>query len=133
MAESESRTLIDTTVRDIIQRHSGLSTRLLHILRDVQDQLTWLSPETLDQVAQELDISPHKVRSVAEFYSFLYTAPRGCYDILFSDNITDRMLGNRALLHYLCDRLGVGIGQTRADGTVTVGTTSCTGMCDQGP
>ncbi len=133
MAESESRTLIDTTVRDIIQRHSGLSTRLLQILRDVQDQLTWLSPETLDQVAQELDISPHKVRSVAEFYSFLYTAPRGCYDILFSDNITDRMLGNRALLHYLCDRLGVGIGQTRADGTVTVGTTSCTGMCDQGP
>lgn len=133
MAESESRTLIDTTVRDIIQRHSGLSTRLLQILRDVQDQLTWLSPETLDWVAEELGISPHKVRSVAEFYSFLYTAPRGCYDILFSDNITDRMLGNRKLLHDLCDRLGVGIGQTRADGTVTVGTTSCTGMCDQGP
>ena len=132
MAESESRTPTER-VRDIIQRHSGLSTRLLQILRDVQDQLTWLSPETLDWVAEELGISPHKVRSVAEFYSFLYTAPRGCYDILFSDNITDRMLGNRKLLHDLCDRLGVGIGQTRADGTVTVGTTSCTGMCDQGP
>ncbi len=132
MAESESRTPTER-VRDIIQRHSGLSTRLLQILRDVQDQLTWLSPETLDLVAQELGISPHKVRSVAEFYSFLYTAPRGCYDILFSDNITDRMLGNRKLLHDLCNRLGVGIGQTRADGTVTVGTTSCTGMCDQGP
>jgi len=132
MAESESRTPTER-VRDIIQRHSGLSTRLLQILRDVQDQLTWLSPETLDLVAQELGISPQKVRSVAEFYSFLYTAPRGCYDILFSDNITDRMLGNRKLLHDLCARLGVGIGQTRADGTVTVGTTSCTGMCDQGP
>ena len=121
------------TVHDIVQRHGGLPTRLLQILRDVQDCLTWLSPEALERVAQELDISPVKVHSVAEFYSFLYTAPRGSYDILFSDNITDRMLGNRELLHTLCDRLGVGIGETRADGVVTVGTTSCTGMCDQGP
>lgn len=130
MAESDTLT---QTVHDIVQRHGGMPTRLLQILRDVQDRLTWLAPETLECVAEELGISPVKVRGVAEFYSFLYTAPRGSYDILFSDNITDRMLGNRALLHYLCDRLGVGIGETRADGMVTVGTTSCTGMCDQGP
>ena len=130
MAESDTLT---QTVHDIVQRHGGMPTRLLQILRDVQDRLTWLAPETLERVAEELGISPVKVRGVAEFYSFLYTAPRGSYDILFSDNITDRMLGNRALLHYLCDRLGVGIGETRADGMVTVGTTSCTGMCDQGP
>ena len=130
MAEPDTLT---QTVHDIVQRHGGMPTRLLQILRDVQDRLTWLAPETLECVAEELGISPVKVRGVAEFYSFLYTAPRGSYDILFSDNITDRMLGNRALLHYLCDRLGVGIGETRADGMVTVGTTSCTGMCDQGP
>ena len=130
MAESDTLT---QTVHDIVQRHGGMPTRLLQILRDVQDRLTWLAPETLECVAEELGISPVKVRGVAEFYSFLYTAPRGSYDILFSDNITDRMLGNRALLHYLCDRLGVGIGETRVDGVVTVGTTSCTGMCDQGP
>jgi len=130
MAEPDA---LSEMIREIIQRHSGMPTRLLQILRDVQDHLTWLSPEALERVAEELDISPVKVHSVAEFYSFLYTAPRGSYDILFSDNITDRMLGNRELLHYLCDRLGIGIGETRADGLVTVGTTSCTGMCDQGP
>ncbi|MBS1247264.1 MAG: oxidoreductase [Proteobacteria bacterium] len=130
MAEPDA---LSGMIREIIQRHSGMPTRLLQILRDVQDHLTWLSPEALERVAEELDISPVKVHSVAEFYSFLYTAPRGSYDILFSDNITDRMLGNRELLHYLCDRLGIGIGETRADGLVTVGTTSCTGMCDQGP
>ena len=124
---------LDQTVSDIVQRHGGLPTRLLQILREVQDRLTWLSPEAMDAVAGEIGLSPDKVRRVAEFYSFLYTAPRGFYDILFSDNITDRMLGNRQLLRYLCDKLGVGIGQTRADGRVSVGTTSCTGMCDQGP
>jgi len=124
---------LDQTVSDIVQRHGFLPTRLLQILREVQDRLTWLSPEAMDAVAVEIGLSPDKVRRVAEFYSFLYTAPRGSYDILFSDNITDRMLGNRQLLRYLCDKLGVGIGQTRADGRVSVGTTSCTGMCDQGP
>ena len=121
------------TVRDIVRRHGGLPTRLLQILREVQDHLTWLPSEALEQVAEELGLSPDKVRGVAKFYSFLYTDPRGSYDILFSDNITDRMLGNRELLHYLCERFGIGIGETRADGVVSVGTTSCTGMCDQGP
>ncbi len=130
MAESDA---LARTIREIVQRHGGMPTRLLQILREAQDNLTWLSPETLDAVAEELGIAPNKVRSVAEFYSFLYTAPRGAYDILFSDNITDRMLGNRELLHYFCERLGVDINATRADGVVTVGATSCTGMCDQGP
>ncbi|HNW78121.1 MAG TPA: NAD(P)H-dependent oxidoreductase subunit E [Candidatus Competibacteraceae bacterium] len=120
-------------VRDIVQRHGALPTRLLQILREIQDDLRWLPAEALDSVAEALGIAPDRVRRVAEFYAFLYTAPRGAYNILFSDNITDRMLGNRALLHALCARLGVGIGETRADGRVTVGTTSCTGMCGQGP
>ncbi|MDS4040080.1 MAG: NAD(P)H-dependent oxidoreductase subunit E [Candidatus Competibacter sp.] len=130
MAESDA---LFRTIHDIVQRHGGMATRLLQILRDVQDSLTWLPPEALEGVAEELGISPAKVRGVAEFYSFLYTSPRGSYDILFSDNITDRMLGNRELLHHLCDRLGIAINATRTDGLVTVGTTSCTGMCDQGP
>jgi len=121
------------TIRDIVQRHNKTATRLLQILREVQDSLTWLSAEAINAVAEELGISPDKVRNVAEFYSFLYTEPRGSHDILFSDNITDRMLGNRELLHYLCERLGVAINGTRADGLVSVGATSCTGMCDQGP
>jgi len=130
MPESSTRVQI---IRDIVQRHQKLPTRLLQILREVQDSLTWLSTESINVVAAELGISPDKVRNVAEFYSFLYTEPRGSYDILISDNITDRMLGNRELLHYLADRLGVAINGTRADGMVSVGATSCTGMCDQGP
>lgn len=120
-------------IRDIVQRHHKMPTRLLQILREVQDSLTWLPTAALNAVAEELGIAPDKVRSVATFYSFLYTEPRGSYDILFSDNITDRMLGNRELLHYVADRFGVPINGTRADGRVSVGTTSCTGMCDQGP
>jgi [NiFe] hydrogenase diaphorase moiety large subunit len=57
----------------------------------------------------------------------------GRYRILFSDNITDRMLGSEALLADLCARLGVAPGEVRRDGLASVDRTSCTGLCDQGP
>ena len=47
------------------------------------------------------------MEGVAGFYSFLHTVPMGRYRILFSDNITDRMLGAPALMDALCRKLGV--------------------------
>jgi len=74
-----------------------------------------------------------QVRAAIRFYAFLHETPRGDFDILLSDNITDRMVGNQRLIGLLCDRLGVRPGIPRPDGRVTVGPTSCTGMCDQAP
>jgi [NiFe] hydrogenase diaphorase moiety large subunit len=63
----------------------------------------------------------------------LHLAPVGRYRVLFSDNITDRMLGSGELLDRLCNRLWIERGKVSEDGLVSVDTTSCTGMCDQGP
>ena len=43
------------------------------------------------------------------------------------------MLGNKALMDRLCNSLWVERGKVSEDGLVSVDTTSCTGMCDQGP
>ena len=74
-----------------------------------------------------------QVDSVVQFYSFLYDQPRGRYRILFSDNITDRMLGSLTLFEHMLKRLKLKRGEVSADGAVSVDLTSCTGMCDQGP
>jgi len=74
-----------------------------------------------------------EIISIIYFYAFLHTRARGDFDIRFSDNITDRMLGNEALLESMCRKLGVEPGTPRDDGRVCVDRTSCTGLCDQGP
>ena len=74
-----------------------------------------------------------KIEGVAGFYSFLSTQPQGQYRLLFSDNITDRMLGNRVLMERLCNHLWIEPGKVSEDGLVSIDITSCTGMCDQGP
>jgi [NiFe] hydrogenase diaphorase moiety large subunit len=108
-------------------------TLLLQILREIQEELDWISPDTAHSVAVGLGIPATQVQSVVQFYSFLYDQPRGRYRILFSDNITDQMLGSLTLLEHMLKCLKLRRAEVSADGAVSVELTACTGMCDQGP
>jgi [NiFe] hydrogenase diaphorase moiety large subunit len=116
-----------------VMRRRADSTELLQILREAQEELGWISPETGRAIASRLGIPVTRVQSVVEFYSFLYDKPRGRYRILFSDNITDRMLGSLTLFEHMLKRLKLRRGEVSPSGEVSVELTSCTGMCDQGP
>ena len=106
---------------------------LLQHLCSIQHQYSHIPEEALQLLSERLHIPRVEIISVVYFYAFLHMRGRGDFDIRFSDNITDRMLGNIPLLESLCKKLGVEPGVPRADGKVTVDLTSCTGLCDQGP
>ncbi len=107
---------------------------LLQVLRETQQTTAWLSTPVLMHIANALAVPLAHLRGVASFYRFLHLEPAGQTRILFSDNITDRMLGNELLLIQLCKRLGIAErGGVSADGRFGVGFASCTGLCDQGP
>jgi [NiFe] hydrogenase diaphorase moiety large subunit len=126
--------IIDTAVLDgIVGRHGHAAADLLQILRETQEQLGHLPPAALTYLAAKLAVPRARLESVASFYSFLYLRPQGEYHVLFSDNITDRMQGSAQLMQQLCRQLWVEPGKPAQDGLVSVDTTSCTGMCDQGP
>jgi len=128
LAEAEREMLLD-----IVRRHDAQPTQLLQILREVQDGFHCVPPEAMDIVAAGLKVPRTRVQGVVEFYSLLSLEQQGRFHILLSDSITDQMLGSRALMEYLSAKLGVAPGQTRPDGRVSLGFTSCTGLCDQGP
>ena len=117
----------------VLARHGADPHALVQILRELQALQGWLPRHSLSQVAQALGLTLAHVEGVAGFYRFFHTQPVGSYRLLFSDNVTDRMLGSEALLADLCQRLGVLPGQASQDGCVSVDKTSCTGLCDQGP
>jgi [NiFe] hydrogenase diaphorase moiety large subunit len=120
-------------LQPVLQRHGCNSHALVQILREFQAIHGWLPRPALLQIARSLGLTLAHVQGVADFYRFFHTQPVGAYRVLFSDNITDRMLGSEALLRQLCALLKVAPNQMRADGRASVATTSCTGLCDQGP
>ena len=120
-------------IQDLVETNGKRPTRLLEILRNIQAQYHHIPKEAIDLLTEELNIPPSRIISVIEFYSFFHLTPRGRYEILISDSITDQMLGKHNLMNYLSDQLQVSIGSVREDGLVSLDNTSCTGMCDQGP
>jgi [NiFe] hydrogenase diaphorase moiety large subunit len=106
---------------------------LLQILIDVQEHYGYIHPDAIDYLSSQLKLPRSKIESVASFYSFLYLQPCGVYRVLFSDNITDRMSGSTALMESMCRQLWVEPGKVSEDGLISIDTTSCIGMCDQGP
>jgi len=120
-------------IQSVLLRHGHDGTRLMQILREVQDALGWLAPTTLTAIATGIGWPRARVESTATFYSFFHTVPRGRYRVLWSNNIVERLQGSRDLMIALCRGLWVERGRTAEDGLVSVDTTSCIGMGDQGP
>ncbi len=120
-------------IESVVAQHGGQSTRLMMILRAIQDQYRHIPDAAIGTLAAVLGISRSQIIGVVEFYHFFHRTPRGQYDVLISDSITDRMRGKQELLAYLSEKLGVAVGSVRADGVVSLDNTSCTGLCDQGP
>ena len=106
---------------------------LLQYLCTAQSLYSYVPERIVRLLADKLDIPPAKILGVVDFYAFLHREARGDFDIMFSDSITDRMLGNQALIDKLCMKLGVELGKPRNDERVTIDVASCTGICDQGP
>jgi [NiFe] hydrogenase diaphorase moiety large subunit len=115
----------------ILVRHQHRD--LLQILIDVQEHYGYIHPDAIDYLSSQLKLPRSTIEGVAGFYSFLYLQPCGVYRVLFSDNITDRMSGSTALMESMCSQLWVESGKISEDGLISIDTTSCTGMCDQGP
>jgi [NiFe] hydrogenase diaphorase moiety large subunit len=117
----------------LLARHGRDPHALVQILREWQAEVGWLPRADLARIAAAVSRTLAEVEGVAGFYRFFHTQPVGAYRILFSDNVTDRILGSEALMADLCRRLGVAPGRVSADGLVSVDRTSCTGLGDQGP
>ena len=130
---SDSSGQIRDCVDAALRRRGREPHRLLQLLVDIQAALNFLPASALERLASALDLPLAHVRGTAGFYAFLSTEPWGEYRVLFSDNITDHMQGSEALLTQLCHELWIEPGRMSEDGLLSVATTSCTGLCDQGP
>jgi [NiFe] hydrogenase diaphorase moiety large subunit len=103
------------------------------MLHEVMAVEGYISPTTITALAAALGVPRGQVEGVVGFYAFFSSEPRGRFRVLFSDNITDEMAGSRALRERMLTAFRLQPNEVSRDGLVSIGTTSCTGLCDQGP
>jgi NADH-quinone oxidoreductase subunit E len=108
----------------------GASVEALNI---VQRHRGWISDESLCDVAGLLEMTPDELDGVATFYSLIFREPLGRHVILICDSVTCWIMGYESLLEQLESRLGIGLGETTADGRFTLLPVACLGACDHAP
>lgn len=107
---------------------------LLPVLHLAQDSFGgWLSAETMDYVAELLQIKPIEVYEVATFYSMYNLQPVGKYVFEVCQTGPCMLRGSDNIIDYIKEKLGIGIGQTTTDGLFTLKTVECLGACGYAP
>jgi NADH-quinone oxidoreductase subunit E len=99
----------------------------------LQDHFGYLSDEAVEETAGLLDMTPLEVEELATFYTFTYREPVGKYVIHVCDSVICWMDGYESLKDYLCQTLGIEVGETTTDGLFTLLPVCCIGYCDQSP
>jgi NADH-quinone oxidoreductase subunit E len=98
-----------------------------------QDEKGWLATETMDFVASYLGMPPVAVYEVATFYGMYNRAPVGKYKIAICTNLPCALRDAVKAAEHLKRTLGIGFGETTADGLVTLQEGECMGACGDAP
>lgn len=107
---------------------------LLPVLHLAQDTFGgWLSTESLDYVAELLQITPIEVYEVATFYSMYNLKPVGKYLFEVCQTGPCMLLGSDDIIQYIGEKLGIKPGETTTDGLFTLKTVECLGACGYAP
>jgi len=105
----------------------------LDALKILQQHRRWVSDEALAALAAHLGVAPERLESLATFYNLIFRRPVGRHVILLCDSVTCWMLGEEKLRDHLRAQLGIGFGETTADGRFTLLPVPCLGACDHAP
>jgi NADH:ubiquinone oxidoreductase subunit E len=89
----------------------------------------WLSPDTIREVADALELTPAYCLSIASFYDQFYLEPIGRTQVEVCTNISCGLAGAQQVVEAFERELGISAGSTSDDGAYTLGTIECLGGC----
>jgi len=106
---------------------------VMSALTIAQDEKGWLSTETMDFVAHYLGMPPIAVYEVASFYTMYDLKLVGKCKLAICTNLPCALQGATVAAEHLKKKLGIGFGETTADGAFTLKEAECLGACGDAP
>jgi NADH-quinone oxidoreductase subunit E len=121
------------SIEQEMQHYEDPRAASIGALKIVQKRHGWVPDGALPAIGSLLGISASDVEGVATFYSLIFRRPVGRYVIKVCDSVACFLTGYEQVRDEVCKQLGVGLGETTADGRFTLLPICCLGACDRGP
>lgn len=106
---------------------------VMSALAIAQDEKGWLATETMDFIANYLEMPAIAVYEVATFYNMYNLKPIGKYKLTVCTNLPCALSGSNQTVDYLKKKLGIGFNETTVDGLFTLKEGECMGACGDAP
>ncbi|MBI4732084.1 MAG: NAD(P)H-dependent oxidoreductase subunit E [Chloroflexi bacterium] len=87
----------------------------------------------MEDIAAIIGVTPTEVAEIVGFYTLYHDEKAGKYRMQVCTDLPCALRGADKFLEELCANLGVKVGETTADGTVTVEAVMCLAGCDKAP
>jgi NADH-quinone oxidoreductase subunit E len=127
---------LDISIQDIdsvLNAYPSDRRYALAILQDMQREFHYIPRSGLSRAADYLNCRLSELYSMATFYKALSLTPKGRHIIKVCDGTACHIRGSVTLLDALTRKLGVGPGETTADGLFSLETVNCLGACAIAP
>ncbi|MFD2235053.1 complex I 24 kDa subunit family protein [Phaeospirillum tilakii] len=106
---------------------------VMGLLDLAQRQLGWVSRGVIEAVAARLGMAPIQVEEVATFYTMYNRRPVGRHHVQICTNLPCLLRGSDDIVAAAREALGIGFGETSADGLFTLSEVECLGACVNAP
>lgn len=120
-------------IQALLSRYPNRRGALIPTLWIAQEEFGWLSRQTMQLVAAELDLPESWVFTTASFYTMLRKRPFGKYHLQICTNIACYLRGADDLVDMVKDVLGIDHLQTTQDGLFTLEKVQCLAACGYAP
>lgn len=106
---------------------------VMPLLYLAQRELGYLTRQSIQDIAEILELSTTEVSSVVGFYTLLHDEPGGRYRLQVCTDLSCALRGADRFLEQLCQNLAIRVGETTPDGLVMVEEVTCLAGCDKSP
>lgn len=121
--------LVDRAMQ--LYHHEGHA--LIETLHAAQQSFGYLDEGMMRYIAGRLRLPLSRVFAVATFYHAFTLKPPGQHTCVICLGTACYIGGSKAILDGICDRMGIGVGETTTDGKVSLLVARCLGSCGLAP
>jgi len=121
------------TLHGIIDEYRNQKWGLIPLLQRVQEIFGYIPAESVEPIAEALNLYPAEVQGVVTFYAGFSLEPKGKYVVRVCRGTACHVKGGRGILRYMRKELTLDEGQTSSDYRFTLETVACLGACFLAP
>jgi NADH-quinone oxidoreductase E subunit len=120
-------------IDEVLSRYPEKRSALIPLLYLAQQENGYVTEAAMIEIAGILKLTPPQVYETVTFYTMLNLRKVGRFHIQICKSLMCALVGADTVIGWIKSKLGIGPGETTADGLFTLTAVECLAACGTGP